>query len=217
MDDRLYNALHDRWESLCARVSAFENTEHSEMTFDMVRAMYDHPPRAYHNLEHIQDCLTTFDNVTVLADEPDVIEMALWLHDSIFFPERPDNEARSADATQMIAGLLGCPPEFVHRVRELVMVTRHDSCPMPGDGALISDVDLSILGRPPERYGAYASAIREEFAFADEESFRAGRIAFIERTLDRPSIYVTAYIRQHLERQARENLERELDELLGEE
>jgi len=213
MDDSALKAMQERWDRLSERVGAFARVEESEMTFEMVRTMYDHPPRSYHTLEHIARCLSTLDKVRMLAEHRDALEFAIWLHDCVFFPERHDNEVRSADAAGMIAGLLGCEPRFVEQVRELVIVTRHDSCPVGGDAALIADIDLAVLGGSAREYDAYREQIREEFAFADDDLFRTGRIAFLERLLDRPRIYTTAYVRRELEERARRNLQRELDEL----
>lgn len=213
IDEATLKRLHHRWDALCVRIGAFSSVDESEVTFELVRTMYEHPPRAYHTLEHVAECLVTFDKVKMLAEQPDAVEFALWLHDSVFIAERHDNEARSADAAGMIAGLLGCDPEFAHDVRSLVLVLRHNSCPIGGDAALIADVDLAILGADRERYEQYRRAIRNEFGFATDEDFDAGRAAVIERFLDRPTIYATAYIGGVLEDRARENLERELDAL----
>jgi predicted metal-dependent HD superfamily phosphohydrolase len=180
----------------------------------MLRTLYAHPPRAYHNLDHIANLLVFFDEVRALAEERDCLEFAVWLHDCVYFAERPDNEERSADAAAMIAGLLGCTPEFTARVRSLIAVTRHSVPPPRGDWSLIADIDLSILGAPwdgPGGYDDYRRAIRREFAFATDQQFRDGRTAFVQRMLDRPSIYHTAYFTRKLERAACDNLNRELD------
>ncbi len=215
LEDPVIAGLHDRWEALSSRVGAFASSEQAEMTFEMVWSMYAHPPRAYHSLEHIADCLDVYDRVLLLAEERDALEFSIWLHDCIFFPERHDNEARSADAAGMIAGLLGCAPPFIEKVRELVMVTKHDSCPVGGDAALISDIDLAILAAPAERYDRYRLQVREEFAFAPDDMFYAGRRVVLERLLDRSFVYATPYVRSELEEAAQQNLERELDAVLG--
>lgn len=208
-------ALKGRWESLCARVGAFKQVEESELTFDMLRTLYGHPVRAYHNLEHIGQVLGVFDSVRVLAEDRDCVEFALWLHDCVYFAERPDNEERSADAAAMIAGLLGCPAEFVGRVRSLIAVTRHSVPPARGDWALIADIDLTVLGAERAEYDAYRRAIRSEFAFADDAAYADGRRAFLNRMLEREHVYHTAFFRRELEGRARENMWWELDELGG--
>lgn len=207
--------MRERWNALCERVagSGAGLAEEEDLTYEMILTLYTHPVRAYHNLEHIGHCLREFDRVRMLAEEKDCVEFALWMHDCVFIAERPDNEVRSADTAGAVAALPGCRGDFTQRVRELIMVTRHDAPPAPGDEALVADIDLSVLGATPEEYTAYRRAIRTEFAFADEEMFRAGRAAFLHRMLDKPSVYTTAWFRKELEERARRNLEGELAEL----
>lgn len=206
------DAPRQRWDDLCSRVGAFKHAHESDLTYEMLTTMYAHPPRAYHNLDHIRQCLGAFDAVRALAEERDRVEFALWLHDCVFFAERPDNEDRSADAAAMIAGLLGCSPEFTLGVRGLIAVTRHHEEPARGDPALVADIDLSILGQPWEAYDAYRRAIHAEYAFAGATLFREGRTAFLRRMLDKPTVYSTQFFRRELESPARDNMQRELDE-----
>lgn len=207
--------LRERWNGLCARIGAFTSAEEAGLTYDMLGTLYAHPVRAYHNLGHIAQVLGVFDGARSLAENPDTVEFALWLHDCVYFAERPDNEERSADAAGMIAGLLGCAPEFTALARECIGATRHSVAPGRGDRSLVADIDLSILGAEGAVYDAYRRAIRREFAFAADDLFVQGRRAFIERMLDRKRIYATPYFFQSLEEAARRNLEREQRELEG--
>lgn len=209
----MHEDLRHRWEELCARVGAFKSAHESDLTFEMLTTMYGHPPRAYHNLEHIRQVLGAFDSVRGLAEDKDCVEFAVWMHDCVFFAERSDNEERSADAAAMIAGLLGASPSFTLRVRELIAVTRHNAEPERGDPALVADLDLTILAEPWEAYESYRRAIHDEYAWAGEELFRSGRVAFLNRMLDKDRVYATDWFRRELEARARRNMERELDEL----
>lgn len=205
--------LPARWNALCQRVGAFKSADEADLTLDMLLALYAHPPRAYHNLAHIAQLLGAFDDARMLADEPDAVEFALWMHDCVYYPLRPDNEERSADAAAMIAGLLGCAPAFASRVRECILVTRHSTPPGRGDTALVADLDLTILGTPHAEYDAYRRAIRAEFAFAEDALFIEGRRAFVQRMLDKPGVFATPHFKRLLEDAARDNLYRELDAL----
>lgn len=206
--------LRERWAALCRRVTMRADVEgDSALTFGMIETLYAHPVRSYHNLDHVRSCLEVLDSVRMLAEDRDAVEFALWLHDCVYDGERPDNEARSADAAGMIAGFVACRPDFVERVRDLIMVTRHERTPPGGDEALISDVDLSILGAAWEEYDRYRRAIRAEFSFASDEHFAQGRHAFLERMLDRERIYATGWFRAQREGPARANMERELLEI----
>lgn len=207
--------MRQRWNTLCERIGAFGNVEETDLTFEMVHTLYTHPPRAYHNLTHIAQCLAVFDDVRMLADDKDAVEFALWMHDSVFFAERPDNESRSADAAATVAGLLGCPGAFAARTRELIHATQHSRPPAPGDESLVADIDLSILAVDDALYDEYAAAIHAEFSFAGEAMFRAGRSAFLDRMLARDHIFATRWFRREMEPRARRNLERELDRWRG--
>ncbi len=207
--------LHERWDALCARIGAFGSAGDADLAFEMVHTLYAHPERAYHNLEHIAWSLARFDEVRGLAVAPDEVEFAIWLHDCVFFPERSDNEERSADAAAMIAGLLGVSGDFVKSVRSMIVRTRHEGSCAIGDEALIVDIDLSILGASDEAYARYRRLIREEYGFASDELFNEGRCAFLERMLGRSVVYSTPWFRQELEIRARDNMTRELDELLA--
>jgi predicted metal-dependent HD superfamily phosphohydrolase len=209
----LRNPLHDRWLALASRIGAFHGHEEGELTYGMLATMYAHPVRAYHNLEHIAAVLGVFDTVRMLAGDRDLVEFSLWLHDSVYFAERPDNEDRSADAAGMLAGLLGCTPEFAARAQECIMATHHSSPPARGDPALVADIDLAVLGAPAAEYDAYARAIRAEFAFASDEQFRAGRMAFLQRMIDKDRIFFTPHFHDELEDAARDNMDRELEGL----
>jgi len=205
-------ALRQRWDGLCERVGVFKNAHESDLTFEMLATMYGHPPRAYHNLKHIAQLLEMYDSVRGLAEDRDGVEFALWLHDCVFFPERSDNEERSADAAAMIAGLLGCKPEFTQRVRALIAFTRHNIEPERGDAALVADIDLSILGAPQDQYAVYRRAISAEYSWAGEGLFREGRMAFLRRMQAKTRVYATRYFQSELEQRARTNMQRELED-----
>ena len=61
-----------------------------------------------------------------------------------------------------------------------------------------------------EGYAAYAAAVREEFAFVDDATFRAGRAAILRSLLDQPSIYRTAEGITRWEAAARRNVAAEI-------
>lgn len=207
------NDLHNRWNALCERIGAFKSAHESDVAFEMLSTLYAHPPRRYHNLAHIAQVLAAFDDCRGLAADKDTVEFALWMHDCVYFAERSDNEDRSADAAGMIAGLLGCSPEFSARVRPCIMATRHSLAPDKGDPALVADLDLTILAAPAPEYDAYAAAIRAEFAFAPDDQYIPGRIAFLHRMADKERIYHTPHFFGTLERAARDNLYQEMDRL----
>jgi predicted metal-dependent HD superfamily phosphohydrolase len=58
---------------------------------------YSSPDRYYHNLTHIQDCLSVFDQTSSLVAHPKEVELAIWFHDAVYDTRRSDNEQKSAE------------------------------------------------------------------------------------------------------------------------
>ena len=81
------------------------------------------------------------------------------------------------------------------------------------DCAFFLDMDLSILGAAPEVFTAYEAAIRKEYAFVPAADYRQGRSAILKSFLAREQLYFTAYFRDRLEPQARQNLQQSLARL----
>lgn len=204
----------DRFEALCTHLAPLAVQASSLHALShILRALYDHPPRAYHSLTHITTCLDTLDTDRHLASEPDLVEFALFLHDCVYDAPARDNETRSADIAVTMLRELGAPDHTIAAVRTLILATRHTGEPLSGDEALVADIDMAILASPSAEYDAYSRAIRSEFAFAPDTDYRTGRAAFLRSLLARPAIFHTDLIREALEFRARANIARELGTL----
>ena len=181
-------------------------------TFERLRTAYSDPDRAYHNDNHIADCLGQFDRVRSQADRPDELELALWFHDAVYDTHASDNEERSAEFAAKEMAADGIDAEIATRIERLILVTKHDREPYSDDSALLVDIDLSILGRDPEAFAAYDRAIRAEYLWVPEDAYRTGRSAVLQGFLDRPAIFRTAPFRS-FEAAARRNLADAIAEL----
>lgn len=167
---------------------------------------YQEPHRDYHNAVHIADCLELFDAASNYATQPDEVEAAVWFHDVVYDSRSNSNEHDSAlwAADELRRG--GAHSDVIRRVVELIEATKHDSDPKSPDSELLLDVDLSILGRNPDEFAVYDRAIRQEFLWVPEETYRAGRAAVLSRFLARPVIFHTEFFRSRFEKRARWNL-----------
>ena len=178
---------------------------------DRLLDKYSEPGRHYHDARHVLACLKSLDSYPGKIGNANAIELAIWFHDSIYDPKASDNEARSAEHFRK---------EFqpfasgIEKVETLILATRHtDSSPESADAALITDIDLGILGAPAARYRMYAEDIRREYQHVEEETYRAGRSQVLKSFLARKTIYNTRHFRKLLETQARENILTELEDL----
>ncbi|RST55263.1 N-methyl-D-aspartate receptor NMDAR2C subunit [Variovorax sp. MHTC-1] len=171
-------------------------------------AQYSEPHRAYHTLQHLDECLAGLARERSHAERPAEIALALWFHDAIYDVHRHDNEARSADWAQQALRAAGVAEDAARRVHALVMATRHDAQPEGTDAQLLVDIDLSILGAPAARFAEYERQIRIEYAHVPPEVFAPRRREILGRFLARDPIYFTESIRTKLEAQARLNLQK---------
>ena len=141
------------------------------------------------------------------------LEIALWFHDAVYEPRRSDNEQRSADWARRELRRAGATVAQQDRIGALVTVTAHDGEPQTDDEALMSDIDLAILGSGPARFEEYEQQVRSEYQHLPLQLYRAGRRKLLGDFLARPRIYLTADFFEQREEAARRNLQRSVERL----
>ena len=203
-------AIRRRWDELWARIGVRRDGAPS---IDPLILAYGSERRHYHNLKHVLQCLEEFAAVRPLCANPDAVELAIWYHDVVYDPTRGDNEERSADVAAEALRAAGAEEAMAGRVTALILATKHTAAPADGDGQILVDVDLSVLGRTSDEFDAYEHAIRREYDHVDDDAFRAGRTAVLRRFLERPTIYGTVALREKYEVPARSNLRRSIERL----
>jgi predicted metal-dependent HD superfamily phosphohydrolase len=172
--------------------------------------------RHYHDLRHLRECLGLLELWKGQGERTAEVGVALWFHDGVFDPGAIDNELRSAAWAARALGEARVSSEVAQRVYDLVMATQHAAHAAPVDGIdarLLLDIDLAILGAPPERFAGYEQDIRKEYAAVPSAVYRAGRRAVLQRFVAQGHIYHTAQARERLEAQARLNLRGALERL----
>ena len=173
---------------------------------------YNEPGRYYHNFEHLAGCLAVFRRFRHLACRPHEIEIALWFHDAVYDTRRDDNESRSADWATAYLGERGAEETAIARIAGMIRATKHHEAG-EADTALMLDVDLSILGMPPDVFTEYDAAIRREFEWVPEAQYREGRLRVLSGFLARDRIFRTDAIFENYESQARSNLAQAIEAL----
>jgi predicted metal-dependent HD superfamily phosphohydrolase len=177
---------------------------------DLLRR-YAEPHRRYHTTQHLAEVLDHVDELAAEADDAGAVRLAAWFHDAVYDPSRGDNEERSAVLAERMLADTDLPAGAVAEVARLVrLTTTHDPAAGDRDGAVLCDADLAILAASPDRYAAYAAAVREEYAAVPDEAFRAGRAEILRSLLDLPALFRTARARARWEAAARHNIETEL-------
>ena len=175
---------------------------------DACLAAWDEPHRRYHDRAHLVDGLTQLEPLLDQATDPRAIELAWWYHDLVYDPLRADNEAQSAARATADLARWGEAPARIAAVAALILDTRHQADPAPGDPALLIDVDLAILAAEPARFDAYEAQIRAEYAWVPDALFAAKRAEILAQFLARTAIYRTPSLHARWEDRARANLAR---------
>lgn len=166
----------------------------------------------YHNLAHVRQTLTFADRWRALTSQHDTVELALWFHDIVYDPQRSDNEAQSAALMRRWLAPTVILPEIIDGAAAMIRATQHHD-PQDAAAGLVVDADLSILAAGWPRYQAYAAAIRLEYSWVSDASYKTGRMAVLKRFLQRPQIYYHPSISSLHEFDARQNIDREIKEL----
>lgn len=200
-------ATPTRFLEICRRIGVPDDIANS--VFSELVHYYAEDHRKYHNLSHIDRMLGWLD-ATGQCMIP--VELAIWFHDAIYNPLGKDNEKLSAGYfTEQLGPYIS--DQLANDVERLILATDASRLRTGNDDEnLIIDIDLSILGASPEDYTAYRKSIRSEYSAVPETKFIAGRRSILNRFLSE-RIYTTASF-EKLERQARLNIQHEL-ELLG--
>jgi predicted metal-dependent HD superfamily phosphohydrolase len=185
-------------------------------TLDELKARYSEPPRAYHTMQHIEECFAWFGQAHVLAHAKGEVACALLYHDAIYDTHASDNEQKSANlALSVIEEYSVADTDVCDRVESLILATRHAAEPRSQDEQLLVDIDLAILGAAPARFDEYEQQVRREYAWVEEANFRRERGRILRQFLERPTLYSTTFFRERLEDQARHNLSRAIAALGG--
>ncbi|MFD7920661.1 hypothetical protein ACFV3R_15730 [Streptomyces sp. NPDC059740] len=217
MDD-LEKTLRHRWEATVTAArpaAAGESPDPDRYAEDLLRR-WSEPQRHYHTTVHLAAVLDRVDDLADHAEDLAAVRLAAWFHDAVYRPDRSENEERSASLAERALPELGVGPDRTAEVARLVRLTvTHDPTPGDRNGEVLCDADLAVLAGTAEAYAAYASAVREEYSFVPDGTFREGRATVLRQLLELPALFRTPRGRARWEAAARRNLSAELDLLAG--
>ncbi len=177
--------------------------------FDQVLDRWREPHRAFHTLQHLEECLVAARAVRHACEFSCEVELALWYHDAVCDPRSDNNAVKSAACVTEVLQRAGTGRSVRERIADLVRATAHDREPTTRDEAIVMDVDLAILSADTTRFESHERQLRREWGHLSESEFRSWRETSVRRLLDRPSIYRSKVFAAR-EPAARANLARSL-------
>lgn len=192
----------------------------------MLTTLLTQPHRTYHNLNHVNDCLTELRRYELATNThrfSNIVENAIWYHDIIYNPYNPpgENEKQSADAFFDYKGKKLrdsiCVDthewDFVHDVNAAILATaNHIVTQSINDYStkLMLDIDLSGLGKSEEIFYRNSVNIFHEYYNTPLIDIIKGRLQFLKLLNLRPSFYYTEYFRDLYHTQSKENVEKDI-------
>lgn len=177
-----------------------------------LRAEHSRAETPYHNWSHIRHGLGLLWEHRNVIPEFDAVVLAWLNHDRVYDPEADDNEERSAELGHRMCAEIG-RGELADRVAALILDTQHQAEPATEAGRWLVGVDLAILGETPERFAAFESKVRTEYAHVLRPLYRMGRARILRGFLKRDEIYQVPELKARFEQQARTNLKAALENL----
>lgn len=229
--ERILDDLPARWRANTPPANTADTKTGARRAYEILVARYSEPGRHYHTLAHLAHCFYLADTMIPVGIDRSAIDFAIWMHDIVYVPGRPDSEEQSVQlADDLMQRVYGSQHWIGYDVPLMIRATKTHTVPTPEraierealgvEGRLdqlryFLDIDLGILGEAPDAFDAYDENIRREYHFVPDPDYRAGRVKVLRSFLDRAWIYQTPEFRRSHEEQARENLTRSIARLEG--
>lgn len=195
-------------------ISRYNKTgTHTQPLWEELVGAYSESNRKYHSLAHLEDMYAQLQPLQSQFGNWDAVLFALFYHDAVYNTLRSNNEEKSAELAGERMETIGIPPEVKARVLRHILATKSHVKSADNDTNLFTDADLSILGADEQRYKQYAQQIRQEYWVYPDVVYKPGRKKVLRHFLDMDVIYKTQHFAGLYEKQARINLQTELDTL----
>lgn len=214
MNKPKYAALKTNWTKLIGQFTT--NEQLISDSWKQIEQHYTEKNRAYHNLTHINNMLEEAAKFDEKITDKEVVLLAIWFHDIIYDSMSKTNEKNSAELAKKILSQTNLSPERIQKCYDLILLTvkhqPHETAHL--DDKLLVDFDLEILSRDWEAYKIYSEQVRKEYWMYPAPLFKNGRKKAMGKFLERPTIYQTPFYQEAKEAKARNNIKREMEELL---
>lgn len=174
---------------------------------------YSSKRRYYHTLKHLENLLAQLTEVKDEILHWKTILFSLYYHDIVYNSLKSDNEEKSAELAERRMKQISVPHVAVELCKKQILATKSHQKSTDSDTNYFTDADLSVLGQPWEIYLLYYKNVRKEYGIYPDQIYNPGRKKVLKHFLSMKRIFKTEYFYKKFERQAKENLTRELNNL----
>ncbi|UMQ41787.1 hypothetical protein MKS83_20680 [Chryseobacterium sp. Y16C] len=203
--------LKERFSALSLAFSP--DQELIEKLWSEIEKNYSQKSRHYHNLAHLESMFSELDAVNVRISNYLNISFSVFYHDIIYDSSSKSNEEKSADFAKERLQQLNLNETDISEIYHQILATKAHQNSDNKDLNYLLDADLSILGKDLEIYIDYTRKIRKEYSIYPDLLYKPGRKRVLKHFLEMENIFKTDYFREKYEKQARKNIEWEIDNL----
>lgn len=174
---------------------------------------YSEPKRQYHTITHLEAIVIDLKEVKEKITDWDTTLFAVFYHDIIYKASSKTNEADSAKLAIQKLSEIKYPADKIAKCSNMILATKAHEYSEDSDTNFLTDADLAILGSSQYDYQKYTEQIREEYSVYPDFMFNSGRKKALQHFLQMESIYKTEHFFKKYEKQARININNELEGL----
>lgn len=203
--------LKERFLQNCLKFS--ENRDLIENLWLKIEKKHSEKGRFYHNLDHLENMFLELEAVKDQILNYAAITFSVFYHDIIYGATSRANEEKSAEFAVSRLEELNTDQAIIKEVFEQILATKTHQISNHHDTNYLLDADLSVLGKDPETYRDYTKKIRKEYSFYPDLLYKPGRKKVLQHFLELESIFKTDYFKSKYEKQAKENIQSELNNL----
>jgi predicted metal-dependent HD superfamily phosphohydrolase len=174
---------------------------------------YTGKKRYYHTLQHFEHLLKLLTEIKPQVNNWNAILFSMFYHDIIYNGLKTTNEEKSAAYAENRMQQISVPQTTIEIVVNQILATKKHAVSADNDTNFFTDADLAILGLEWEQYAQYYKQVRKEYALFPDLIYVPGRKKVLQHFLQMARIYKTDHFFTKFEKQAKQNLQKELSEL----
>jgi predicted metal-dependent HD superfamily phosphohydrolase len=201
--------LKDKFVNVLLEIG-FEASKTDALWQDLEKA-YSGKSRYYHNLTHLEEMIVQYERYQSELTFPVEVLYAIFYHDYIYKATSKENELKSAEFAISIL------PEHAKinaaLVFDMIVATKLHEHNKVEDTNWLIDFDLKILSKEWKEYEVYFKQIRKEYKIYPDLLYKPGRKKALLHFLENEFIYQTETFQTKFEKQARENILKEIAQL----
>ncbi|XP_053677093.1 uncharacterized protein LOC128727231 [Anopheles nili] len=195
------------WENICTALEV--SPELSEKWLAKLHAQYTEPHRHYHSESEL-----IRRKVPHLLGASVCLQLAT-LFQYFHFEAEKDCMPRNCEVvTEFFTENKHLSKSLENNVKRLLGDPQADASELTEDDVqFFQDLDLLVLGTPPDEYKQYTEQLRAECTPEDVSSYDKMRLKLLQTLSRIPTIYLTKEFNERFEDVARANIEQEIKDL----